>query len=117
MTMPGMKQGIVDGRVAHGKAQGYFFSLTSLSHTKKDLEYIEGFKAGWKQAERALCAANKLIAKLRVILNGIDRTEDEVDASGVEGWWSTSTGVEFGACKMAEVEGAVRDAFVSDGEA
>lgn len=45
-------------------------------------------------------AIDSTIEKLREILKGIDQIEMETE----EGWWPTSTGAEFGAEKLAEVE-------------
>ena len=42
--------------------------------------------------------------KIREILKGIDQ-EDTVEG----GWWETSTGAEFGAKKLAEVEAYVNE--------
>ena len=39
--------------------------------------------------------------RLREILKGIDQTEPEVE----HGWWETSTGADFGAERLREVEG------------
>lgn len=45
------------------------------------------------------------LARLREILAGID--QDGIDAEG--GWWETSTGAEFGAARLAELEELIRD--------
>lgn len=45
------------------------------------------------------------LARLHEIVHGIDR--DEVESA--DGWWETSTGAEFGARKLAELEALVRD--------
>jgi hypothetical protein len=44
------------------------------------------------------------IARLRNIVRGIDA--DEVESP--EGWWETSTGAEFGAGKLHELEELIR---------
>ena len=41
-----------------------------------------------------------LAEQLRKILDGIDCTETEYE----HGWWETSTGANFGKCKLNEVE-------------
>ena len=47
------------------------------------------------------------IKELRKILIGIDKDECEDD----NGWWETSTGAEFGAKKMKEVEELVKKLY------
>lgn len=41
-----------------------------------------------------------LFDKIKEILKGIDQTESETE----HGWWSTSTGAEFGWRKMEELK-------------
>lgn len=48
----------------------------------------------------------KLITKVREILKGID--EDNYDSDN--GWWPTSTGVEFGSNKLKDLIAAIEDA-------
>jgi hypothetical protein len=43
---------------------------------------------------------DEAIARLREILNGIDKDECESES----GWWETSTGAEFGAERLMLVE-------------
>jgi hypothetical protein len=43
--------------------------------------------------------------ELRKLLKGIDKDECEMDG----GWWETSTGAEFGAKKLAELEIFIAD--------
>ncbi len=43
--------------------------------------------------------SNELIAKLKEILSGIDKTETESEI----GWWETSAGAKFGELKLKEV--------------
>ena len=45
------------------------------------------------------------LERLRRIVRGIDKTETESD----EGWWETSTGAEFGADVLDELEKLVDD--------
>lgn len=59
---------------------------------------LESWGAATRVDERSL-------ARARRILNGIDKTESE---SG-EGWWETSTGAEFGAKKLDQIEGLIRE--------
>ena len=46
-----------------------------------------------------------LIDEVRALLKGIDA--DEYDSQ--DGWWSTSTGTEFGAAKLAALESLLRE--------
>lgn len=58
------------------------------------------------------------IARLHAITRGIDcdvferRLPDgrssEAEESDTEGWWETSTGAQFGAARLAELEDLVR---------
>ncbi len=48
------------------------------------------------------------MSKIREILKGIDQL-DSVEG----GWWETSTGAEFGAKKLAEVEAYVEELIES----
>lgn len=48
-------------------------------------------------------AADAAVAKVRRILDGIDREEGEPN-----GWWETSHGADMGAKKLAELESFIR---------
>ena len=51
-----------------------------------------------------------MIDKLNEILKGIDK--DQCDSS--DGWWETSSGAEFGAKKLKEVQDLVRKLTLTD---
>lgn len=44
------------------------------------------------------------LERIRIILKGIDQCE----ADDKDGWWETSTGAEFGAKRLVEVEDLIR---------
>ena len=51
-----------------------------------------------------------MIDKLNEILKGIDK--DQCDSS--DGWWETSSGAEFGAKKLKEVQDLVKKLTLTD---
>ena len=51
-----------------------------------------------------------MIGKLNEILKGIDK--DECESS--DGWWETSSGAEFGAKKLKEVQDLVKKLTLTD---
>ena len=51
-----------------------------------------------------------MIYKLNEILKGIDK--DQCDSS--DGWWETSSGAEFGAKKLKEVQDLVKKLTLTD---
>ena len=51
-----------------------------------------------------------MIDKLNEILKGIDK--DQCDSS--DGWWETSSGAEFGAKKLKEVQNLVKKLTLTD---
>lgn len=48
---------------------------------------------------------DEALGRLHEITEGIDQTEDEPG----DGWWEVSTGAEFGAQKLCELEDLITD--------
>ena len=54
---------------------------------------------------------DKLIAKIEDILDGIDRSGDDIDVGGEDGgWWETGVGGNWGADKLEQVINAIKSA-------
>ena len=51
-----------------------------------------------------------MIKKIREILKGIDKDISQDN----DGWWETSTGAEFGAKKLKEIESLVKNCSIPD---
>lgn len=63
-------------------------------------KYTECFH--WGNCERSkenILSSDAVLAEVRAILKGIDKTETE----DTGGWWETSTGADFGKQKLDEV--------------
>jgi hypothetical protein len=53
---------------------------------------------------------DRLIENIRDILKGIDKDT----CQDKDGWWETSTGAEFGAKKLKEIEYLVKNCSIPD---